>query len=156
MLVAGAAIVFAAPIASAETIKPHHASVKHQQATTAKKAAKVTSKTKVTTPRPPLYTYIPGYSGPPLSSMPDQGYCETYLVNCTDQQLCQMWGENCTTAGPGQTSSDDVSTPPADPPVSTSVSTSDTAQAGSGPPAAADDPGLTSDTSAVSADASTD
>jgi hypothetical protein len=110
MMVAGAAIVFGAPLASAAAGSPNHAHVQHHKATKAKKAVKAT--TKATKQTPTIYVYVPGYSGPPVTSTPDQTeWCEAYMVNCTDDQLCQNWGENCSTAGSSQTPSDPAAAP---------------------------------------------
>jgi hypothetical protein len=112
MVVAGAAIVFGAPFAGAATSNPNHASVQHHKATKAKKAVKATAKATKATPRPTIYIYVPGYSGPSVTSTPDQTeWCEAYMVNCTDAQLCQNFGENCSTAGSSQTYSDPAAAP---------------------------------------------
>ena len=150
MMVAGAAIVFGAPFASAATSNPNHASVQHHKATKAKKAVKATTKATKPTPRPTIYIYVPGYSGPSVTSTPDQTeWCEAYMVNCTDAQLCQNWGENCSTAGSSQTPSD----PAAAPSDASPASNSQTVELGSQIAAVGSvDQASTSDTAASSDD----
>jgi hypothetical protein len=107
ILVAGAATVFAAPIASAHETKLHTTPAVHSVAKSTKAHSKKVGKsakhvkstpTKVVTPTPPLYIYVPGYNGPPIAS--DQtDACLGSIVNCTDEQLCEDWGENCDTVG---------------------------------------------------------
>ena len=105
MLVAGAAIALAAPLANAASTKklntaPVHKVVKHAKTT---KIAKPSGKlgtpgtSEPVTPKPPLYIFVPGYSGPALAADPADE-CQSSGVNCTDTQLCEVWGENCSTA----------------------------------------------------------
>jgi hypothetical protein len=62
MLVAGAAFAFAAPLASAREVITEHSYLPH-------KVIKHVSPTKGQTgPRPPLYIFVPGFSGTPSSS----------------------------------------------------------------------------------------
>lgn len=118
MLVAGAAIVFAAPLANASNVRavPHHKvtthGTTHKGVTTGKsgKGGKVSKPVKagtnVTTkiqPRPPIYIYVPGFTGGPVASPDPTELCFQSLENCSDQQLCENWSMNCSTAG-GQTS----------------------------------------------------
>ena len=104
MLVAGAAIALTAPLANAASTNkqktaPAHKLVKHgKTGTHVKTGGKLgtTGTSKPVTPRPPLYIYVPGYSGPAVAPDPvDQ--CESSGVDCTDAQLCEFWGENCST-----------------------------------------------------------
>jgi len=106
MLVAGAAIAVTAPLANAAATKKHntapvHKVVKHAKPTKHVRITKPSGNPggipKPVTPRPPLYIYVPGYSGPALAQDPVDE-CESSGVNCTDSQLCQYWGENCSTA----------------------------------------------------------
>jgi hypothetical protein len=111
MLVAGAAIVFAAPIANAS----QNRAVPHNKVTTPGKSIKggttgkagtgakggktVTTGTIKVKPQPPLYIYIPGFSVG-LAATPDPTQlCFQSMENCSDQQLCENWGLNCSTAG---------------------------------------------------------
>ena len=105
MLVAGAAIALAAPLANAASTKklntaPVHKLVKHAKTTKAAKPAGklgTTGTSKPVTQTPPLYIFVPGYSGPAVApGAVDE--CESSGVNCTDTQLCEFWGENCSTA----------------------------------------------------------
>jgi hypothetical protein len=104
MMVAGAAIVFAAPVASAhmttyDRTLPQHKIVKHHKVTThVKTSTAKTAPTIKTAPRPPLYIYVPGFTGTPSVS-PSTNDCESSMVDCTDQQLCEYWGMNCSTGG---------------------------------------------------------
>ena len=68
MMMAGAAIGFAAPMANAtfdRTLPQHQKAVKHVK--TAKAKTKTTPTIKPT-PRPPLYIYVPGFTGTPSVS----------------------------------------------------------------------------------------
>jgi len=113
MVVAGAAIVFAAPIATASTAKSHHSLPAHKIAKHGK-AGNGKSSTKIgkfltptpVAPRPPLYVYIPGFTGTPFA---DPGLIDQCLTNgdCTNMQLCDLWGENCSTAGTSSTDQTD-------------------------------------------------
>jgi hypothetical protein len=148
MVVAGAAIVFAAPLANASTDKSHHSLPAHKIAKHGKTAkGKSSSKlgksagmtSKPVTPRPPLYIYVPSVAGTPATAdSTDQ--CETFGVDCTDAQLCELWGENCSTAGTSST--DQTDGQPAD--------QSDPSQ----PPAMVNTSDGLSDTSAATVDAS--
>jgi hypothetical protein len=102
MLVAGAAVAFAAPIANAshQRAVPHNKTSVHGK-THQQVKTKTGSSIKVS-PRPPLYIFVPGFSGGPVSSPDATQLCLEAIDNCTDQQLCDNWGLNCSTAG-GQT-----------------------------------------------------
>src|SRR5262245_52460258 len=86
MVVAGAAIAFAAPIATASTAKsnhslPAHKIAKHGKAGNGKSSTKV-GKTKTVTPKPvtqlpPVYVYIPGFTGTPFASPDLLDQCQT-------------------------------------------------------------------------------
>src|SRR5215469_4695462 len=87
MLVAGAAIVFAAPIASAATDKAHHSLPAHKvakqgKASKGKSSTKLgksaTSKTVV--PRPPFYIVVPGFTGTSVASPDPLNQCATFGV----------------------------------------------------------------------------
>jgi len=103
MVMAGAAIVFAAPVANAHMTAydrslPQNKVVKHQVARTKTSRAKTATAIKVA-PRP-LYIYVPGFTGTPASTNPDQtNSCESSMVDCSDQQLCETWGLDCATGG---------------------------------------------------------
>ena len=132
MLLAGAAIIFAAPLANArevvtehEVITEHsfipHKAVKHVKHV--KTASGKTSGATKTSPRPPLYIYVPPFSGSPTVAA-GTDWCVDYMVDCSDQQLCENWGLNCSTAGNDQ---------PAQAPASVGASASETlASTGSG------------------------
>lgn len=103
MMVAGAAIVFAAPVASAHVATydrtvPQQEIAKHKVAKHAKTAKAKTASTTKTAPRPPLYVYVPPFTGTPSVS-DGTDWCESSMVDCTDQQLCEYWGMNCSTGG---------------------------------------------------------
>jgi hypothetical protein len=111
LLMVGAAILFAAPMANARevigeySVAPHKV-VKHVKTSKVAKHTK-TSKSKTATaktaaPRPPLYIYVPPFSGTPTVAE-GTDWCATYMVDCTDQQLCDNWGLNCSTAANDQT-----------------------------------------------------
>jgi hypothetical protein len=114
MLVAGAATVFAAPIANADKQRavPQHKVATHgtthkgvAPGKSAKASKPVKSGTTLTTklnPRPPLYIYVPGFTGGSVASLDPTELCFQSMENCTDQQLCETWSMNCSTAG-GQT-----------------------------------------------------
>lgn len=111
VMVAGAAIAFAAPSANARAVKVHHAPVLHKIAKSKKsgKSAKVAKSSKTTgsravTPKQPVYIYIPSLSGAPAVSTDPTDPCIEYWVDCTDQQLCDNGGLSCSTAG-GQSGS---------------------------------------------------
>jgi hypothetical protein len=106
MVVVGAAIVFAAPIASAATDKAHHSLPAHKvakqgRASKGKSSTRLgksaTSKTVV--PRPPFYIVVPGFTGTSVANPDPVDQCATIGVDCTDAQLCELFGENCSTAG---------------------------------------------------------
>jgi hypothetical protein len=103
MMVAGAAIVFAAPVANAhmttyDRTVPLHKIAKHKVVKPAKTAKAKTATTTKTAPKPPLYVYVPPFTGTPSVS-DGTNWCETSMVDCTDQQLCEHWGMNCSTGG---------------------------------------------------------
>ena len=101
MLVAGAAIAVVAPVASAHQLYTEHSYFPHKVVKHAKPAAgKSGTVTKVTqtTPRPPLYIYVPPFTGTPAVSA-GTDWCVSNMVDCTDQQLCETWGLNCSTGG---------------------------------------------------------
>ena len=122
MIVAGAAIVFAAPIANASKQRtlPQHKVTKHvtthKGVTTGKgsKGGKITRPVTPTVakPRPPLYIYIPGFTGTPAATLDSTQLCFQSMENCTDQQLCENWSMNCSTAG-GSAASDTTPASPA-------------------------------------------
>jgi hypothetical protein len=106
MVVAGAAIVFAAPIANAATDTTHHSLPAHKVAkqgktsngkSSTKLGKSATSKTVV--PRPPFYIVVPGFTGTSVASSDPVDQCAMIGVDCTDTQLCELFGENCSTAG---------------------------------------------------------
>src|SRR4029077_11793439 len=72
-----------------------HKTVKHVK--THGKTARGSTKGQ-TTPKPPLYISVPGFSGPAASSPNSTGECLINQDNCTDQQLCDGFGINCSTA----------------------------------------------------------
>ena len=113
MVVAGAAIAFAAPIATAATARSHHSLpahkiAKHGKAGSGKSSTKVG---KTLTPRPvvqqpPRYVYIPGFTGTPFANPDLLDQCQTN-GDCTDAMLCDLWGLNCSTAGTPSTDQTD-------------------------------------------------
>ena len=149
MMVAGAAIVFAAPVASAhmttyDRTLPQHKIVKHHKVTThVKTSTAKTAPTIKTAPRPPLYIYVPGFTGTPSVS-PSTNDCESSMVDCTDQQLCEYWGMNCST-GVAQPSP----APSAEPVEVTTTSTSEVVASSS---QLADDSQSASQTSSAASD----
>jgi hypothetical protein len=106
-LVACAAIAFAAPLASAHEIITEHSYLSHKAVKHVKthgNTARGSTKGQ-TTPKPPLYLTVPGFSGTAASSPNSTGECLINQDNCTDQQLCDGFGINCSTAveQPGST-----------------------------------------------------
>jgi hypothetical protein len=117
MVVAGAAIVFAAPIATAGTAKsnhslPAHKIAKHAKAVNGKSSTRVG---KTLTPKPlvpaPVYIYIPGFTGTPFASPDLIDQCEAN-GDCTNMLLCDLKGLNCSTAD--AVSTDETDGQPAD------------------------------------------
>ena len=116
MVVAGAAIAFAAPIATAGTAKSHHSLpahkiAKHGKVGNGKSSTKVKTLTpKPLAPRPPLYVYIPGFTGTPFASSDLIKQCETG-GDCTGMLLCDLWGHNCSTTSAPSTDQTDGQSP---------------------------------------------
>jgi hypothetical protein len=99
-LVACTAIAFAAPLASAHEIITEHSYLSHKTVKHVKthgNTARGSTKGQ-TTPKPPLYISVPGFSGTAASSPNSTGECLINQDNCTDQQLCDGFGINCSTA----------------------------------------------------------
>ncbi len=106
-LVAFAAIAFAAPLASAHEIITEHSYLSHKTVKHVKthgNTARGSTKGQ-TTPKPPPYISVPGFSGTAASSPNSTGECLINQDNCTDQQLCDGFGIKCSTAveQPGST-----------------------------------------------------
>ena len=97
MMVAGAVIVFVAPVANARAVKLHHTPAVHKIAKS-NKAGKNTKGAKLK-PKAPIYISVPGSSGAPAIATDPTDPCVEYMVDCTDQQLCESFGLNCSTAG---------------------------------------------------------
>jgi hypothetical protein len=98
MALAGAAIVFAAPVANARMATYDRTVPQHKIAKHVKTAKTKTAATTKATPRPPLCIYVPPFTGTPTVS-DGTDWCESSMVDCTDQQLCEYWGMNCSTGG---------------------------------------------------------
>jgi hypothetical protein len=98
IMVVGAAIAFAAPMANASSSR----AVPHHKVTTHGKTHKVIAHQKGggnVSAKPPLYIFVPGFSGTPSATTDPTELCLQSMENCTDQQLCDNWSINCSTAG---------------------------------------------------------
>jgi hypothetical protein len=86
MLAVGAALAVAVPVANARHVTGHRAVANHKAVTATKtgKAGKAGKTLKGVTPRPPLYIYVPGYTGVP-SVASDTDWCTDYALDCPDQ-----------------------------------------------------------------------
>jgi hypothetical protein len=86
MLAVGAALTVAVPVANARHVTNHRAVAGHKVVTSTKtgKTGKVGKTLKGVPPRPPLYIYVPGFTGAP-SVAPDTDWCTDYAVDCSDQ-----------------------------------------------------------------------
>ena len=113
MLVAGAAIAVVAPVASAHEVYTEHSYIPHKIVKHVKTTGAKSSVATKATPRPPIYIYVPPFTGTPAVA-DGTDWCQTNMVDCTDQQLCETWGLNCSTGGaqsaPAQPASGSAST----------------------------------------------
>ena len=89
IVIAGATLALAAPVANATFDQTVSAKVRHAKVVHHKRVApKVTTKT---TPRM-IIIIMPASPSAEAAPVDD---CVVFGTNCTDQQLCDLWGMNC-------------------------------------------------------------
>ena len=77
---------------------------------------------------------VPPFTGTPAVA-PATDWCATEMVDCSDQQLCDIWGQNCSTAGGDQTAQQPAAPVSTSAAAGSSVSASFTTEAPSSAPA---------------------